>query len=73
MDREKYLKIIGSRIQKYRILKGLSQEELSKRCGYKSRSTINKIENGVNDIPLSKIYVIADVLEVDMLNLIYIK
>lgn len=41
---------------------GLSQEELANRLGYKSRSTINKIESGVNDIPQSKIKAFADAL-----------
>ena len=35
---------VGDRIRKRRIELDLSQEELAKRCGYTSRSTINKIE-----------------------------
>lgn len=34
---------------------GMSQEELAKKLGYKSRSSINKIEMGINDLPQSKI------------------
>lgn len=41
---------------------GWTQEELAKRMGYKSKSTINKIELGINDIPQSKIVQFADVL-----------
>jgi transcriptional regulator with XRE-family HTH domain len=41
---------------------GLTQEELAKRMGYKSKSTINKIEMGINDIPQSKILQFAEVL-----------
>ena len=41
---------------------GLTQEELAKRMGYKSKSTINKIELGINDIPQSKIVQFAEVL-----------
>ena len=70
MDREKYLKIIGSRIQKYRILKGLSQEELTRRCGYKSKSSISKIESGVYDIPISKILVIAQSLNINEIDIL---
>lgn len=41
----------------------LSQEELAKRLGYKSRSSINKIEKGLNDISQSKIVEIAKALQ----------
>ena len=51
------------RIKKRRIELGLSQEELAKRLGYKSRSSINKIELGENDIPQSKIAKFAKALE----------
>lgn len=56
------MSIIGDNIQRFRKLKGLTQEELAKLMGYKSKSTINKIELGVNDIPQSKIAKFADVL-----------
>lgn len=46
---------IGNRIKIQREKLGLSQEELAKRVGYKSRSSINKIENGTNDISQSKV------------------
>ena len=36
---------IGSVIKKYRKEIGLTQEELAKRLGYKSRSSVNKMEN----------------------------
>lgn len=41
---------------------GWTQEELAKKMGYKSKSTINKIELGINDIPQSKIVKFAQVL-----------
>ena len=41
---------------------GMTQEELAKRMGYKSKSTINKIELGINDIPQGKITKFAEVL-----------
>lgn len=40
----------------------MSQEDLAKLMGYKSRSSINKIELGENDIPQSKIKAFADAL-----------
>ncbi len=51
------------RIKKRREELGLSQEELAHRMGYKSRSSINKIELGLNDIPQSKISDFASVLQ----------
>ena len=41
----------------------LSQDELAKRMGYKSRSTINKIELGINDVSQSKIVAFAKALD----------
>lgn len=40
----------------------LTQEQLATRMGYKSKSTINKIEMGINDIPQSKVAKFAEVL-----------
>lgn len=53
---------IGENIRKMRELNGLTQEELARRMGYKSKSTINKIESGINDIPQSKIIKFAECL-----------
>ena len=47
--------MIGGMIRKRREELGLTQEELATKLGYKSKSTINKIEMGVNDITQSKI------------------
>lgn len=44
----------------------MSQDELAKRSGYGSRSTINKIELGINDVPQSKIKAIAEALGVSV-------
>lgn len=55
---------IGSNIKKRREELGLTQEELAKKLGYKSKSTINKIEMGINDINQTKIITFANVLEV---------
>lgn len=53
---------IGTRIKEKRLELGLTQEELAKRLGYKSKSTINKIEMDINDIPQSKVIAFADAL-----------
>lgn len=42
---------------------GMTQDELARKMGYKSRSSINKIEKGENDIPQSKIMAFAAALE----------
>ena len=65
-QRKEYLLLIGTRIKKLRIERELSQDELAKRSGYGSRSTINKIELGINDIPQSKIKAIAEALGVSV-------
>lgn len=54
---------IGENIMRRRKELGLTQVELANRMGYKSRSTINKIELGVNDIPQSKIVAFANALQ----------
>ena len=53
---------IGNRIRNLREKNGLSQEELALRVGYTSKSTIAKIETGVNDIPQNKIVRFAECL-----------
>ncbi|MBS6264635.1 MAG: helix-turn-helix domain-containing protein [Clostridium sp.] len=57
---------IGNRIKQLRTEKDMSQDELAKRSGYGSRSTINKIELGINDVPQSKIKAIAEALGVSV-------
>ncbi|MFQ8705674.1 MAG: helix-turn-helix domain-containing protein [Thomasclavelia sp.] len=42
---------------------GMSQQELAKKTGYTSRSSIAKIENGEVDLPISKIALIAKALD----------
>lgn len=55
---------IGERIKQLRKQKNLTQKELANMCGYKSLTTINKIELGINSIPLSVVEKLAFVLEV---------
>ena len=54
---------VGKNIAQRRKALGMTQEELAKRMGYKSKSTINKIELGINDVVQSKIVKFANVLE----------
>lgn len=53
---------LGDNIFRRRKELGMTQEELAKRMGYKSKSSINKIEMGLNDIPRNKVEKFAEVL-----------
>lgn len=53
---------IGKKIRLQREFLGLTQEELAKKLGYKSKTTIAKIENGTNDIVQSKVIEFAKAL-----------
>ena len=53
---------IGKKIRERREELGMSQDELAAKMGYKSRSTIAKIEKGVNDVVQSNIVKFAEVL-----------
>lgn len=54
---------IGQIIKKRREALGMSQEELAKKVGYKSRSSINKIETDGRGLPQSKIKAFATALD----------
>lgn len=56
--------MIGNKIKSRRIELGMTQMDLAKKMGYKSKSTINKIELGINDINQSKMKKMAHALEV---------
>lgn len=54
---------IGQRIKERREELDITQDELAKRLGYKSRSSINKIELDIYNLKQSKIKAIADALQ----------
>lgn len=54
---------IGIRIKNRREELNMTQEELAIKLGYKSKSTINKIEAGINDIVQSKVFAFAEALD----------
>lgn len=58
----------GLRIKNRREFLGLSQTELAKRVGYKSKVSISKIET-CRDIPVKKLKPIADALEISVAEL----
>ena len=53
---------IGERIRKRRLDLGLTQDEVAKKVGYKSRSSIQKIECA-RSLPLNKVEIMACALE----------
>jgi len=53
---------IGENIKERRESLGMSQDELAEKMGYKSRSTIAKIEKGVNDVTQTNIVKFAEIL-----------
>ena len=53
---------IGLRIKQRREMLDITQEELAKRMGYKSKSTINKIEKCINDVAQSNVINFAKAL-----------
>ena len=53
---------VGERIKLRRLELNLSQDELAKKVGYKSRSSINKIELA-RDLPLRKVALMAEALD----------
>lgn len=55
----------GERVKTLRIQRGLSQDELARKIGYKDRSSIAKIENGTRDVPRPVIIKLANALSVD--------
>ena len=66
---EKFLSDLGLRILERRKEINMSQDELARILGYKSRSSINKIEKGRNDIPQSKLEKIAIALSTTQAHL----
>ena len=62
---------IGNRIKYYREKAHLTQEELSAKVGYNSKSSIYMIEKGMVAVPYEKLTEIAKVLNVSEVTLRY--
>ena len=54
---------LSSRIRQRREQLGLSQEELAARMGYRSKSSITKLEKGINDLPRANLEELAAALD----------
>ena len=61
---------VGTNIKKRRYELNMSQQELADALGYKTRSTIAKIESGENDINQKKLQRIAEILDTTVTALI---
>lgn len=57
---------IGEKIKALRISRGYTLEELAKKLGYKSLTTISKWETGIAEPPLNVIYRLTDIFMVDI-------
>ena len=53
---------LSGRIRQRREQLGMSQEELAARMGYRSKSSITKLEKGINDLPRAKLEELAAAL-----------
>lgn len=53
---------IGENIARRREQLGMTQEDLAEKMGYKHKSSISKIEKGINDISQTKLKQFAEVL-----------
>lgn len=58
--------MIGNQIKEAREALNMSQEELAYKVGYKSRSSINKIELGLQDVQQKKVPLFAKALNVSI-------
>ncbi|MBQ8468240.1 MAG: helix-turn-helix transcriptional regulator [Clostridia bacterium] len=58
------METIGQRIHRLRKEKNLTQDDLAKKVGYTSRTTVNKVEKDLIDLPYSKIMSFCKALEV---------
>lgn len=71
MDKKSFLKIIGKNIQNQRRMKGFTQESFAELMNV-SWSYVSKIECGILNLSLGKIYDIAQYLKIDITELLKI-
>lgn len=71
MNKKEFLKIIGKNIQNQRKLKGYTQETFAELMNV-SWSYVSKIECGILNLSLGKIYEIAKYLKIDIKELLNI-
>ena len=59
----------GEKIKKVRLEHGMSQEEFARELGYTSKSTVNKIEKGVNDMSQDKLELLIKKFDLEVNDL----
>ena len=57
---------LWEKIKEIRLEKGMSQEEFAKELGYTSKSTVNKIEKGVNDMSYDKLNLLIQKFDLEV-------
>ena len=68
MFQEIYIRV-GFNLMKQRRLKGWTQEQLAEKSGV-SRSRISKMENGKENFNIESLFLIAQSLEIDFIELL---
>ncbi len=58
--------VIGTNIRRWRKFREMSQQDLADLAGYATKSSINKIETGLVEVPLPRLKKIASILRVDV-------
>lgn len=71
-EKKAYLIALGQRIRKLRTDRGWTQQELADRCDFSGRSVINRLEVGRNDINQNKLRILAEALDVDVADILYV-
>lgn len=51
---------LGDKIKEIKLKEGMSQEAFARELGYTSKSTINKIEKGINEISYDKLMILIE-------------
>lgn len=64
---------LANKIKELRISLALSQEEFAKTLGYKSKSSINKIELGINKISYSKLSRLVQIYNINLENFLKVE
>lgn len=66
------LEYLGKNIKKYREIKNLTQAELAEKLNF-SVEYVCRVEKGQKYISLKKLFLLADILEVDLCEIINFK